>query len=117
MEVRINGKKIMPPSVLSVSRFNIMREDRVASGEKVADVTATKRTIAMSWNIIYDDKLQEIINLLDSSFFNTFTYPDPKTSEETVIVASLAEDISATSWGLYGGQRIWKDVSFTIEER
>lgn len=117
MEVLIDNQKIMPPSSLDVSKTNIIRSERTASGRMVADIVATKRTITMSWTIIYQAELKKIHDLLENGIFHNITYPDPQGGESTTLTAYLEGDIVAASWGLYGGQRIWKDVKLTLVER
>ena len=71
----IDGKKMPSPSGLSVSyadrgdfsRFNVL-------GERVADRTATKRTIEANWAMLSDAEMKALIEAVSGGIFFVVKY-------------------------------------------
>ena len=116
MAVTINGTQIKTPTELKVGVFRLSKSERLASGKMAMEIIAIKRRLDMTWAIISDTDLRQIMSILDAGVFYTVAYPDPKNGESATITA-YAGDINQSAWQRLAGTRYWKDVSLSLVEQ
>ena len=113
----IDGKKMPSPSGLSVSyadrgdfsRFNVL-------GERVADRTATKRTIEANWAMLSDAEMKALIEAVSGGIFFVVKYPDPVTGAQYECTCRAAER-SARMFRKDANGAKWADVALRLEEK
>lgn len=114
--MKINGTTIKTPTNLKVGVFRITKAERLASGKMAMEIIAVKRRLDLSWEVIDDASLQQIIGLLESKVFSTVTYPDPQGGEATTITAYVG-DVAQEAWQKLQGTRYWRGVSIALIEQ
>jgi hypothetical protein len=113
--MRINGTEIKTPT-LKVSTFVISNSERTADGTMVMDIIAEKRRLDLTWTIIRDTELEQVMALLSGQVFHTVTYPDPARGEETTITVyrgDAGQDVGQR----VAGTRYWQNVTLAFIER
>lgn len=115
--MKINGVTILTPTELKVSTFRISKSERTADGSMVMDIIAVKRRLDLSWAVIADSDLQQIMGLLaPTQAFHAVIYPDPENGETatiTVYVGDTGQEVGQR----VAGTRYWKDVTISLIER
>jgi hypothetical protein len=114
--VKINGTTIKTPTNLKVGVFRITKAERLASGKMAMEIIAVKRRLDLSWEVINDASLRQIMDLLESRVFHTIVYPDPQRGEETTITAYVG-DTNQEIWQKLRGTRYWRGVSIALIEQ
>lgn len=115
MPMLIDGIQINAPQ-LKVSSFLITKSERTADGTMTMDIIAEKRRLDLTWPIIKDTDLQQILSLLKSKTFHTVTYPDPEHGENHTITVYRG-DVSTEPGHRVEGTRYWRDVSIALIEQ
>ncbi len=116
MPLLIDSIQVKTPTELKVGTFRITKSERLASGKMSMEIIAVKRRLDLSYAIIKDTDLKQIMDLLELKVFHTVTYPDPQKGEANTITAYLGDT------GQQAGQRIvgtryWQDVSIALVEQ
>jgi hypothetical protein len=117
MAVLLDDIEVFPPSSIDPVPFYIELEERTASGKMAVEITAEKRRVSFSWELISFDDLKGILDALSTGVFHRWTYPDPRGGEAHTIVAKLDGAPSIKNFRVVGGVRYWKNVSMSIVER
>lgn len=69
MPMLLDGVEIKTPNV-EVGSFLISKSERMADGTMTMDIIAEKRRLDLTWTIIKDTDLQQILSLLKSKTFH-----------------------------------------------
>lgn len=115
MPMLLDGIPIKTPQ-LKVGSFQISRSERMADGTMTMDIIAEKRRLDLSWPIIKDADLQQILSLLKNKAFHTITYPDPESGDAHTITVYRG-DVSTVTGHRLEGSRYWRDVSIALIEQ
>lgn len=112
----IAGVSVADPAEVKVSRYDITKANRTASGRMVMEVVrAGVRRVDVVWRYLPDPDWQHILNLLlaHKPFF-TLSYPDAGGTQSMVCYCG---DINTTLWHTINGVRYWAEVSIAFIER
>lgn len=104
------------PRELKVSRFDLTKSARTASGRMVMEVIrAGVRRLDVTWDKMADSDYQTLLNVLAAHkpFFSV-QYEDAGGPQTMICYAG---DISAAAWHRVGGVRYWSDVSVALIEQ
>lgn len=112
----IDNTQIKTPTGLKVAPFRISKAERLASGDMSMEIIAVKRRLDLSYAIIKDTDIKQILDLLESKVFHTVTYPDPQNGEEHTITV-YEGDNSQNPGQKIAGTRYWEDVTIALIER
>ena len=115
MPMLIDGIQIKTPK-LEVGGFEISKAERTSDGTMTKDVIAEKRRLDLTWPLIKDTDLQQILSLLKSKTFHTVTYPDPEHGEDRTITVYRG-DAKAAPGHKVEGTRYYTDVSISLIEQ
>lgn len=115
MPMLIDGIQIKTPQ-LKVGTFLITKSERTADGTMTMDIIAEKRRLDLTWPIIRDTDLQQILSLLKSKTFHQVTYPDPEYGEDRTITVYRG-DVTTETGHKVEGTRYWRDVSIALIEQ
>ena len=110
----INGIKIKTPTECTLTRYNLTKSGRVASGKMTMELVAKKRRLDISYDVISADDLQTILNLIYGTdmFFNV-KYDLPEGAGEMICYAgAIPSKYFRRSKGWY-----WRDVQFALIEQ
>ena len=111
----IDNVRIKTPHEFRISRFNLTKAGRVASGQMVMDLIAKKRKFEFTYNILSGKEFEDILALIDANkmfFVLTYTENDIiKTA--TVYTGSITQDKFRSDTGAW----YWKNVSFDLIEQ
>lgn len=112
----IDGTTVKTPTDLKVGVFRITKAERLASGKMAMEIVAVKRRLDLSYALISEGDLKQIMDLLEAKVFHTVTYPDPQGGEEKTITAYVG-DMNQVAWQKLKGTRYWADVSVALIEQ
>ena len=114
--LKIASVQVHDPAELRVSRFDLTKSKRTASGRMVMEVVRPGvRRVDVVWRYIPDADLQKILDLLAANKpFFTLQYPDAG-GQQTM--TCYAGDINTSLWHTIGGVRRWSEVSIAFIER
>lgn len=115
MPMLLDGVQIKTPH-LEVGSFLISKSERTADGTMTMDIIAEKRRLDLTWPLIKDVDLQQILSLLKSKTFHTVTYPDPEYGEDRTITVYRG-DVTTQAGHRVAGTRYWTDVSIALIEQ
>jgi hypothetical protein len=115
MPMLLDGMQIRTPQ-LDVGTFVISKSERMADGTMAMDIIAEKRRLDLTWPLIKDVDLQQILSLLKSKTFHTVTYPDPEHGEDRTITVYRG-DAKAAPGHKVEGTRYYTDVSISLIEQ
>ncbi|MBC7193866.1 hypothetical protein [Marinobacter sp.] len=111
----ITGVQVANPAEIKVGRFDLTKSSRTASGRMVMELIATKRRVDVTWKMLADDQLKQIIDLITAHKpFFTLTYPD---AGGTASMTCYAGDINTSLWHTVGGIRYWSEVTIPFIEQ
>lgn len=103
------------PAELIVGRFDLTKSGRAASGEMVMDLIATKRRVDVTWRMMPDDQLTQLLDAINANKpFFTVTYPDAG-GQKTM--TAYVGDINTSLWHTIGGVRYWQEVRLAFIEK
>jgi hypothetical protein len=112
---RIATVKVTTPSEIKVSRFDITKSQRAASGKMIMQIIATKRRVDVTWKMLKDSDLATIINTIAANKpFFVLEYPDVGGAQT---MTCYAGDIVTSLWHTIGGIRYWEEVSIPFIEQ
>lgn len=113
--VTLAGVEIISPSSIEVTRTDLTKSTRAASGKMNIDIITQKRVVSMSWTLIKDSDLKTIIDTINAHkpFFE-ITYPDVGGTQTLTVYPS---DISATRWHKVGGILYWQNIAIEFTEQ
>lgn len=114
--MKLNNATIKTPTDLKVGVFRISKAERLASGKMAMEIIAVKRRLDLSYTLISDSDLKQILDILESKAFHTVTYVDPQKGESATITAYVG-DINQEAWQKLHGTRYWRDVSVSLIEQ
>ncbi len=112
----IDSIAIKTPTELKVGTFRITKSERLASGKMVMEIVAVKRRLDLSYTIIRDTDLKQILDLLASKVFHDVVYPDPENGEAAAITVYVG-DTGQQAGQKVDGTRYWLDVSISLIEQ
>lgn len=111
----IAGTQVAKPAEVKVGRFDLTKASRTASGKMVMDVIATKRRVDVTWKMLPDADLQQIIGLITAHKpFFSLQYPD---AGGTATMTCYAGDINTSLWHTINGVRYWSEVTIPFIEQ
>lgn len=116
MPVLIDGIQVKTPTGLKVGTFRITKSERLASGRMAMEIIAVKRRLDLSYAIIEDTDLKQLLDLLDAKVFHEVVYPDPQNGEQATITAYVG-DTGQEAGQRIAGTRYWQDVSVALIEQ
>jgi hypothetical protein len=112
---RIATAKVATPSEIKVSRFDITKSQRAASGKMLMQIIATKTRVDARWKILKDGDLKTILDLIAANRpFFPLEYPDAGGAQT---MTCYAGDIVTSLWHTIGGIRYWEEVSIPFIEQ
>ncbi len=114
--------KVPPPSELSLSEYDIVKEaERNMAGELTMTFVAKKRKIEVIWNFMYDEQAQSLRELLDllkkGSPFMTVTFASPASGGYDTMVCYAGNRDFGTLTILPDGTKGWLKVRCNFIER
>lgn len=112
----IAGVRVADPAECKVSRFDLTKSNRTASGRMVMEVVrAGVRRVDVTWRYLRDPDLEEILDLLAANKpFFSLQYED---AGGLATMTAYVGDISYTPWHRgQDGVRIWEEVSMPFIE-
>jgi hypothetical protein len=116
--IKINGITIKTPRPVNISRFNLTKANRVASGLMSMRLIAKKVKLFFKYPAITGSDLKTILDLIDTSamFFNV-TYHETDGTETTKIfyVGEISQQLQRR--GYISDDSVWKDVEFNFIEQ
>lgn len=112
--IKLNGTTIKKPKDFKISKFNLTKSGRVASGKMVMDLIAKKRKFEFSYEVLSGPDLDTILGIIDTdAMFFTIDYVENGVAKNaTVYVGEIAAKKFRTDGVWY-----WKDVSFNLIEQ
>ncbi len=114
MALRINGTTIKTPTSFKISFYKLSDAKRLANGEMVMDIIATKRRFDIEYAAISGPELKTITDILEASTFVTFSYPEGGVEQTATVYPG---DIVKTLWTIRDGIEWYQDVSFPLIEK
>lgn len=111
----INSTSIPDPSSFEVDIEDIVKAERVANGNLVKDIIATKRKCKLEYKHLSESELSALLVLVANNFF-TFSYPDSQTGA-TRTGTFYCGGRSAGMIDYDNGAIRWKDIRFNLIER
>lgn len=112
----VNGAAIPAPSEMNVSIFEVgSGEQRSASGNLVADVTAVKRRLSLRWAHLSPLELGGLLGNTAAALFEV-SYPDPLTAATRTMTCRCGES-TAGVLQIRADQPVWTDVKMEWIER
>lgn len=113
--ITIAGAQVVAPVDVKVGRFDLTEAQRTASGKMVMRYIATKRRVDVTWKMITDDQLKQILDLLAAHKpFFSFSYPD---AGGTKTMTCYVGDINTSLWHTVNGVRHWEEVTIPFIEQ
>lgn len=113
--ITIAGVQVANPAEVKIGRFDLTKSSRTASGKMVMELIATKRRVDVTWKMITDDQLKQIIDLITAHKpFFSFSYPD---AGGTTTMTCYAGDINTSLWHTINGVRYWREVQIPFIEQ
>ncbi|MDR1093284.1 MAG: hypothetical protein LBL66_03960 [Clostridiales bacterium] len=120
----IDGINIVDPSGVTVSREDIVSQDRTMNGNLVVDYVATKKSLNVKWDLLSDGEFQKLLNAIESKqsekTFFTLQYYEP---EKGGNAGSTLTDMRAFTAGIgyypyftADDKQVWRDVSLDFIE-
>lgn len=114
-QLRINGVSVTPPKTFNVGIHDVDGEtNRNANGDMVRDRITTKRKLELSWGLLTQSEISEILNAVSEEFFSV-DYPDPLTGQRTATF--YAGDRSSPAYSFDDDFKPWSGLSFNLIER
>lgn len=111
----IAGVQVAKPAEIKIGRFDLTKSQRTASGKMVMEVIATKRRVDVTWKMLPDSDLKQILDLLAAHKpFFMLQYPD---AGGTATMTCYAGDINTSLWHTVNGVRYWQEVSVAFIEQ
>lgn len=113
----INGVSIKEPDVFQISRFNLTKSGRLASGLMTMDFVAKKRKFFFTYNVISSKEMKKILDLIDTEemFFLLGYYENGEYKEATCYVGEIPSEKFRTA--PVGGLWYWKNFNFNLIEQ
>lgn len=111
----IAGVPVANPAEIKISRFDLTKSNRTASGRMVMEVVrAGVRRVDVTWRYLPDSDLKTILDVLAANkpYFQV-TFPGPSGTET---MTAYAGDVTTTLWHTRGGVRYWSEVSVPFIE-
>jgi hypothetical protein len=114
MALTIDGTTIKTPNHFEISRFNLTKSGRVASGKMTMEIIAQKRKFQFEYASMTGTELQNIINLIynPAKPFFTLGYTENGIAKTAVVYSG---EIPATL--LRSDIWQWTDVKFALIEQ
>ena len=113
--LRIAGVKAPNPAETKVSRFDLSKSQRAASGKMVMEIIATKRRVDVTWKMLKDSDLETILDTIAANKpFFPLEYPD---AGGTQTMMCYTGDITTSLWHTINGVRYWDEVSIPFIEQ
>lgn len=111
----INSQEMPSPAKLTVEITpQTSAVERNLLGTAVMDFLGEKRTIAMRWNYLSQEKLDRLFSAVEGGFF-TVTYPDAVGGTRTI--SCYLGEKSAGIKMIRNGEPLWFDVEMKLIER
>jgi hypothetical protein len=115
MVTSIAGRPIRQPSDFAISRYNITKSGRTASGNMVMDLVAKKRKFFFTYEVLQGKDLEVILSAIDSdAMFFTLDYVENNVSKSAVVYVG---EINYKRFRTFDNGWYWKDVTFNLIER
>lgn len=115
--LRIAGVEVAPPTDLRVTRFDLTKTERAASGRLVSEIIRPDvRRLTVTWEYLPDPLLREILDLL-AAFkpFVDLEYEDAGKIE--TMTAAVEGEIEYGMAHKVRGVRYWSHISIAFVER
>jgi hypothetical protein len=115
--IRVNGKKILTPSVFQPSLQDISAADAGRTQDTIMHKNrkGKKRKIQLAWNGVNKEQAHSILQAFKDEYFRV-TYYDPWEGD-TITKTSYSGDQSAPVKTWMVNKKIYEQVSFDIIER
>lgn len=116
--MKINGTTIKTPYPFSISRFNLTKSARVASGQMTMRLIAKKVKLFLDYKAISGADLKVILDIIDANevFFNVTYYETTGVETTKVFYAGeIAQDLQRRAF--ISDDSMWKDVKFNFIEK
>ncbi|MEW6048483.1 MAG: hypothetical protein AB1609_18735 [Bacillota bacterium] len=111
----IANVQVAKPAEVKVGRFDLTKSRRTASGKMVMEVIATKRRVDVTWKMLADSDLKQILDLLAANKpFFTLQYPD---AGGAATMTCYAGDTNTSLWHTVNGVRYWDEVTIPFIEQ
>lgn len=112
--LEINGVLVRTPSKFNISRFNLTKSGRVASGKMKMDLVAKKRKLSVEYEVISGSELQQILDIIDTDrMFFTVRYMDHSGWHSiTCYVGEIPSEYFRIQMGWY-----YRGVQFSLIEQ
>jgi hypothetical protein len=116
MDIRIDGIPIKQPTSFKISRYNLTKSGRVASGDMTMDLIGKKRKFFFEYDVINLEDMEKLLSLIDNDnmFFQINYVENGKSKSATVYVGEISQDRFRTG-GLSGWY--WKGFNFNLIEQ
>lgn len=110
----LDGKRIKTPQEFSISKFNLTKSGRVASGKMTMELIAKKRKFFFTYEVLSGKDLDTILSVIDSNkmFFKIQYTENNVIKNATVYVGEISQEKFRTHMGWY-----WKNVTFNLIEQ
>jgi hypothetical protein len=111
----INGTRIKTPSDFKISRYNITKSGRVASGNMQMEFISKKIKLFLTYDAITGIDFNTILSLIDTNnMFFSVTYYDTQDTATTKIcyVGEISQTLMRR--GYVSDSSVWKDITFDL---
>jgi hypothetical protein len=113
--LEIDDVQMPTPSGIVVSIMDLSKAERNAAGNMVIERIATKRKLEISYSLLAQDKMSQILQAISPVFF-TVKYFDPQDNDYKT-GTFYAGDRKVNAMDYLGGKIRWKDITFNLIER
>lgn len=111
----INGVAVTPPKTFTATIQDIDGEThRNANGDMVRDRVAVKRKLEMSWGMLTQSQMAQILNAVSNVFFSV-EYPDPILGQRTSTF--YVGDRSSPAYSFNEKLKPWSGLTLNLVER
>lgn len=113
MSITINDVAIPTPKTFEVETFDIVRQNRTASGKMVVDAIAKKKKFKFSYPALTGAELDGILTLLYANYFLVLGYP----TETGTATATVARGDVPRRLLINSGDKLYQNISFELVEQ
>lgn len=114
--IKLNGTTIKKPKPgdFRISKFNLTKSGRVASGKMTMDLIAKKRKFEFNYEVLSGPDLDTILGIIDTdAMFFTIDYVENSVEKSATVYCG---EITAKKYRT-DGVWYWKDITFNLIEQ